>query len=119
MGMVEPCDSGDLLGEPLLAESGTQGCMKHLECNSPSVLSILGQEHRGRAAPADLVFKDIPVGQRGRQPAELANGGLRHAASLQMSPAHPPVPARSENDRQETVPDSGPGSPRDPEVRSP
>jgi hypothetical protein len=54
----------DLPEETLRPQARRQLGMDHLQCHRPVLTAIVGQVHRGHAAPAQLALHSVPVGQR-------------------------------------------------------
>jgi hypothetical protein len=58
---------GDLLHEPLGAEDGSQLGFQDLDRDLAIVLQVLGEVHRGHAAPPQLALDAVALGERGGQ----------------------------------------------------
>jgi hypothetical protein len=62
--MAELGDELDLPEETLRSQARRQLGMDHLQCDRPVLTAVVGQVHRGHAAPAQLALYSVPVGQR-------------------------------------------------------
>jgi hypothetical protein len=59
--MVESGNDADLAQEAVGAEAGSQLGMQDLDRDLPAVPQVLGEEHRGHAAAADLRLDGVAV----------------------------------------------------------
>ena len=75
--MLETGDGLDLALKALGAERLGQLRVQHLERHRALVPEVVGQKHCGHAAPAQLAFEPVAVGQGGSEAGEeeLGQGG--------------------------------------------
>ncbi len=87
--MLKPGGELDLALEPLGAERGGELGVQHLERHRAVVPEVVGEVHRGHAAPAELALDPVSPGQMRLQRLQLGHVTSDVGDVQQDTPADP------------------------------